>query len=458
MNRARPASLAARGLALLVAAGALTLARGEVVSPASPSGAAPLGPRRAPEASEHGSRSLGERTVVARGKLGAPVHPEPRSPKIDARLPDGTRVEVLEDRLEGQWLRVRAQSGVHGWIARRYAPSAARSARLEQAPGRTDRAFLSPEECRRALRSGRTSARLRETARVGSYNLRWFPDGGPGRGGGEPSKDLDWLACAIASLDVDVLAVQEIKATARAREVTLELMARLDSLTRGRWLSQLDDCPDAVELHVGFFYDSAKVKAGRWQTLGELNPFESACAKQLRPGLAGHFAFRGGLDLDIVSVHFKSTRTQRSLDLRARSLGRLPEALARLRAASSDDDVLVVGDFNTMGCDKDCTPRVSPGEELGRVSEAVAGPSYGLRVVAADTECTQYYRGRATRLDLFVAANAMRELLPASSVHVRGVCMQLGCRQVEAEAMPLAFTRLSDHCPVVLDLIDRDLD
>ncbi|MBN1608069.1 MAG: hypothetical protein JW940_15655, partial [Polyangiaceae bacterium] len=244
----------------------------------------------------------------------------------------------------------------------------------------------------------------------------------------------------------------------RARKLTLQVMKRLDLITGGRWQAVLDDCPTSTPLHVGFFYDAAKVKVARWLTLGELNPFTSGCAKRLRPGLAGYFTFPGGLDLHIVSVHFKSTRTHRSLDLRARSLAGLPAALARLKADLCDDDVLVVGDYNTMGCTEDCTRRVSPGEELARVRKTMAGPGYRLRVVPHDLECTQYYRGRATRLDLFAAADTMRELLPASTVHVRGVCRELGCRRVPPARMPLAFDRLSDHCPIVLDLIDRDLD
>jgi endonuclease/exonuclease/phosphatase family metal-dependent hydrolase len=458
MNRARPGTLAARGLALLIAGGALALASIDRASPALQPSRGEVRPN-ADGAGARRSEALGETTVVAQNASGVPVHPEPRSPKIDARLPDGARVEVLEQRFEGQWLRVRTASGLRGWIARRYAPRALRVTRTAPTSAKADRAFLSPEQCRSALQTSRDSPRRRETARVGSYNLRWFPDGRPGRiSDGRATKDLDWLACVIASLDVDVLAVQEIKASPRTREVTRQLMARLDLLTGGRWRSELDDCPDSTELHVGFFYDSVRVEAGHWQTLGELNPLDSACAQQLRPGLAGYFTFKGGLDLYIVSVHFKSTRTERSLALRARSLARLPAALARLKADLHDDDVLVVGDFNTMGCDQDCTPRVSPEQELARLSDAVAGPNHRLRLVPSDSDCTQYYRGRATRLDLFVAADTMQELLPASTVHVRGVCVELGCRRVKAQQMPLAFKRLSDHCPAVLDLLDRDLD
>jgi endonuclease/exonuclease/phosphatase family metal-dependent hydrolase len=445
----------ARRWALLIAAGALAFAGIEVGSHAGPADMR----HKSERSKARRPQALRETVLVARSALGVPVHPEPRSPKITARLPDGARVAVLEQRFEGQWLRVRAASGTQGWIARRYVHAEPRTARAARTSGTADPAFVSPEQCRSALGASRPSPRVREIARVGSYNLRWFPDGRPGHvGAGHANKDLGWLACAIASLDVDVLAVQEIKASDRTREVTRQLMMQLDRLTGGRWQARIDDCPDSQELHVGFFYDAARVQAGHWQTLGELNPLGSACANQLRPGLAGYFTFQGGLDLHIVSVHLKSTRSRRSLGLRARSLERLPAALARLKAGLHDDDVLVVGDYNTMGCGKDCTPPVSPDQELARVRRTLAGPALHLRVVPSDSDCTEYYGGRATRLDLFAAADTMDELLPASTVHVRGACLELGCRRARADQMPLALGRLSDHCPIVLDLIDRDLD
>ncbi|MBN1612185.1 MAG: SH3 domain-containing protein, partial [Polyangiaceae bacterium] len=207
MNRARPGTLAARGLVTLVAVGALAAASVELASSGAQTGTAgPHAPRSTDGASGHGSQAQGETTtVVAQSELGVPVHPAPRSPKVHARLPDGARVEVLEQRFDGQWLRVRTTSGVRGWIVRRYAASEVGGTLAVRTSVQADQAFLSPEQCRSALHTIRASPRLRQTARVGSYNLRWFPDGRPGHGGGKANKDLDWLACAIASLDVDVL-------------------------------------------------------------------------------------------------------------------------------------------------------------------------------------------------------------------------------------------------------------
>lgn len=460
MIRVKTRTMTARGLALVAAMGALLMAGGkEPTSSAAPvSAARNLAQFSEKPANSGTAQTMSEVSVVSHHPSGVPLHAKPRSPKVEARIANGTRIEVLGVGFEGRWLHVRSASGQEGWIARSYTRTQPRARRAASSAIKVDAAFASPELCRSALQTTRARARVRATGRIGSYNLRWFPDGSPGhRRSARASTDLEWLACAIASLDVDVLAIQEVKAFPRARALTRELMTRLDLLTGGRWQARIDDCPDSAELHVGFFYNSAKVQASHWQTLAELNPFNSACAKQLRPGLAGYFTFPGGLDLHIVSVHLKSTRAKRSLDLRARSLARLPAALSQLRAGVLDDDVLVVGDYNTMGC-RDCVPPVSPGEELARISLALAEPSSRLRVVPSDAPCTQYSRGRPTRLDLFAAADSMLELLPASVVHVRGTCAELGCRRARAQHMPLAHQRLSDHCPLVLDLMDQDLD
>ncbi len=58
-------------------------------------------------------------------------------------------------------------------------------------------------------------------------------------------------------------------------------------------------------------------------------------------------------------------------------------------------------------------------------------------------------------LDHLVASTGMREI--AATARVTGYCALAGCAPITG-AMPAAAQRLSDHCPVVVDLQDRDLD
>lgn len=265
--------------------------------------------------------------------------------------------------------------------------------------------------------------------------------------------DLDWLACVITRLDVDVLAVQEWKTYPRAVAATANLVASLDRLTGGRWRSALDDCQNVAGQHVGFLYDAARVEVRGFMTHAGLNPHGIACQDQLRPGFGGYFRFPGGLDLHLISVHLKSGSERRSLGLRQRSLQALPAARDEAQARLFDGDVVFVGDFNTMGCAR-CSPKLTAQDELDGFSALLS--SLGLRPVESVLACTHYYRGQPGRLDHFVIPRALAELPSGGRVEVSGHCGELGCAPFRDE--PAADRRLSDHCPIVLELDDVDRD
>lgn len=283
-----------------------------------------------------------------------------------------------------------------------------------------------------------------------SWNLRWFPDGEPREGAGVT--DLGWLACTLAWLDADVIAVQEVKQTPAAAQALRDVLADVDRLSGGRYVARLDDCGRRVTQHVGLLWNEARVAATDVETVAALNPKGSACRDQLRPGLAARLRLPGGLDLTAVSAHFKSKTDARSFGLRAQSFAALPAALSDLARRSGDTDLLLLGDLNTMGC-KTCTPRVSALEEQASVRRRLAGE--GLSLVPADARGTELYAGRGTLLDHAVATTSMREMPAGARVHVSGFCGGDAGKRREGEP---ARRALSDHCPIVLDLHDRDLD
>ncbi|MCC6214428.1 MAG: endonuclease/exonuclease/phosphatase family protein [Polyangiaceae bacterium] len=327
------------------------------------------------------------------------------------------------------------------------------------ASGAAEGPWSSPAACRAAVARGDRSPRAPGAARVGTWNVRWFPDGGPGsRPHEEKATDVAWLACTIAWLDVDVLAVQEFKASARAQRGTSALLDELGRLTRHQWRVRLDGCPNADGQHVGLLWREERATSLGFVELAELNPHGEACKDQLRPGLAGYFRFPGGLDLHLVSVHLKSGPERRSYDLRRRSVAALPAALRALAAGAPeiDADVLVAGDLNTMGCRK-CSPAGTAEEELQVLERELAALRPELVRVAADPACTEYYGGKGGLLDHFLAARSLTELPRGRPARAAGLCGEAACRRVRGE-MPASYERLSDHCPLVLELEDRDAD
>jgi endonuclease/exonuclease/phosphatase family metal-dependent hydrolase len=289
-------------------------------------------------------------------------------------------------------------------------------------------------------------------ARFASWNLHWFPDGKPGSGGA--GADLAWLSCALWWLDADVVAVQEVKQGARADAALAQVLSQLSQHGGARYLAQLDDCGTRVPQHVGLIWNAARVQASELSTVAALNPSGEACAQQWRPGFSARLRFPGGLDLLALSAHFKSGSDARSLALRRGSFGALPGVARDNEIRSGDPDLLLLGDLNTMGCEE-CDPPVPAHEELGVTADALR--RQGLRLVPADAPGTHFHDGKPALLDHAVASQKMAELDARKLSRVLGACAA-GAPAPGKRAAKKARQQLSDHCPLVVDLTDRDLD
>ena len=81
--------------------------------------------------------------------------------------------------------------------------------------------------------------------------------------------------------------------------------------------------------------------------------------------------------------------------------------------------------------------------------------SPGFRRLSMTPNCTEYFDGKAGTLNHLVASTGMQEV--AATARVTGYCAVAGCATIVG-AMPAASERLSDHCPVVIEIQDKDLD
>jgi endonuclease/exonuclease/phosphatase family metal-dependent hydrolase len=406
-------------------------------------------PARAPSAAPTSTDAGLARLVRVRAKnaLGAPLHATPETSSVSGRVPDGSSARILSASADGRWFEIEA-AGLRGFVTRRYLdlPPLGPTAALEP-----DSPWSSREACFEALRQP-SPPRNPKLARVGSWNLRWFPDGRPGNSPADGGTDLEWLACAITLSRFDALAVQEIKHGARVEAALAKLTTRLGELGGGAYRALIDDCPAGASQHVGFIYDERRVRLKQHTTLAELNPHGAPCKDQLRPGLAGYFSFPGGLDLTLVAVHLKSGASARDLALRELSFRALAKAADRVRQLTSDSDILVLGDMNTMGCES-CSPRVSAEDELVASTSRIGSAAF--RRIPSDLGCSHFYSGRTTLLD-WAAAASLAELPAARAATISGFCGELGCSSAKRELD--AQRRLSDHCPFVIELDDRDSD
>ncbi|MFV8752734.1 endonuclease/exonuclease/phosphatase family protein [Nannocystaceae bacterium ST9] len=279
-----------------------------------------------------------------------------------------------------------------------------------------------------------------ESLRVVSWNLENFT--------GDPaSHDLERLREVIAELDPDVLALQEVKDP----DALAELLPEFELLAshgggKGNQKVAIAWRPDRVE-----------------RIAGPIEHAELGLGGRVRPGLSAYLRGRGGPDLWLVVVHLKAMSD--GLELRReqwRSLVAIAEA-ARGREAGGeppDADLLIIGDFNSTG------PADGSWADEQRELAAALAPAELRRIPSRDG-CTAYYDGRrrdawkeASEIDLVWARGLEESLDGATRVLAGTHCARHSCQAFRSsDAYPEPdYERLSDHCPVVLDLTRADDD
>jgi endonuclease/exonuclease/phosphatase family metal-dependent hydrolase len=291
--------------------------------------------------------------------------------------------------------------------------------------------------------------------RVASWNVRWFPDSKQ-RPTGEAGTDVRGVSCTIASLDAPVVALQEIRDHELARAKRKELLEALNEHTGGDWQLQLDHCPSvgAADSHLAFLFDAKRVHASSFDTFGELNP-RGMCEGDVHPGFGGYFRFAGGLDLHLLNVHMMWGTDQQSLTFRRHARAAIADVAARVARTSQDRDLIVLGDFNTNGCSS-CVERLEAAAEVNEARQALQRGMPTLSLLANELPCTEYDGASPLPLDHMAVSSALLEL-PPKPVRVFGMCAELDCQPLKGGATE-SHRRLSDHCPIAVEFIERDLD
>lgn len=227
----------------------------------------------------------------------------------------------------------------------------------------------------------------------------------------------------------------------------------LQGFNGGNWKFDLQECGDGHSQHVGFIYNAAKVELSdvkdMWQFNGASSDSNNPCKGRLRPGRHAYVKSKsGGFDFHLIVVHTDSGRKASDLENRNRVLDRFDTTSATLNA--SDKDVVAVGDFNTMG-----TGSRSAEEELQEFSAKVDSEAPGFKDIPVEPRSTEYYGGDGGWLDHIVVTKGTQELAQQTAA-VHGYCSIANYEKLSD--MPSAYNKLSDHCPVVIDFLDQDLD
>lgn len=399
---------------------------------------------------------VGERVRLEATKpSGVPLHREARS-SMFGRAPTGAEGEVLETANNGRWNKVDLDDGGTAWIVEKYlraASGSSASSTVSPPPANTEgerKVWSSEDECRQVVQAGGRFDKTDGKLRIATWNIRWFP---------EESTNLEWLACTLGWLNADIIAVQEITATRSAYSAMESVTDGLTGYVGGDWRMDLHGCGRDDGQHVGFLWNADKVSMSnfedRWRMNGAAeNGNGSDCDGSLRPGRSAYASVAGGIDLHLVSVHLDSGVNDRDYNHRKTSIERIGTMHGALQATVSDTDVLVIGDYNTMG-----TNSVAAGTEIRDFRAKVGTLATPHVALVPDLECSEYFEGKCGLLDHFVLSKTLADGEGrTATARVTGYCKVEGGKDLDRRNMPAAYKSLSDHCPIVISLENADQD
>jgi hypothetical protein len=185
-----------------------------------------------------------------------------------------------------------------------------------------------------------------------------------------------------------------------------------------------------------------------------LNP-DPVCSNAISPGFGGYFSIAGGPYFHLIAVHGATGDSPTQYEKRAQITAALETVAADAYAINPDTDIIFAGDFNTVGC-ASCDPVVSNEDEIAEMKESVAGFDPSLTLLPTTETCTRV-ADDMPHIDHVLTAATMSEVPEGSVVHVTGICQEISCER-QVHWLDDAYDRLSDHCPLVLDLAANDDD
>lgn len=254
---------------------------------------------------------------------------------------------------------------------------------------------------------------------LATFNIRDFP---------ERPEQIPAAFAVMRELDVPVIAVQEI------RDVDM-FQAGAREYLGSDWASVFNHEPvdgqtsQSRPRRVGLAWDGGRYRLDFYLTHDDVRVRPTQ-----RPALEVRLTPRAeGPALRVFVVHLKAGGKLKDHQLRREQLMRLRRVVDA--AMRSNDEVIVIGDFNASG----------PADR------------YALQQFADDTAtvwasaklpCTAYWRPEG-RCEGSALDHAFTRAAPRT-IAAKGACERAGC--TPGERCPIDYARVSDHCPVALQL------
>ena len=265
---------------------------------------------------------------------------------------------------------------------------------------------------------------------LGTFNIRLFMD---------EYTDAGEVAAALAELDVDAVAVQEIRdleAFGRVVAAAGASAGREYAAALVPYCRKFEDRP----IYLGVVYDAARLELVARRRFGG----DGTCTEGQPNGMLALLRRRDGGQFAFASVHMKAGGQASDHARRRREWAWLTAAIPGW-TTELGAPVIVAGDFNSTGYLQ------ADSEERRFIDRTLA--DRGLQLPTGALECSEYWEQVPGHYAVSLLDHVLApEVLTFGAPEVLGVCAALACEpQIFT---PEGFLRVSDHCPVRIELVD----
>lgn len=292
--------------------------------------------------------------------------------------------------------------------------------------------------------------------RVVTFNVRNFPrvevvEGEPVREAPVAyslETDVEALLDLLEKLDFDVMALQEIRDTARFADVLAELGARTGRAYEHVFSENANGNPQ----HIGIVVASDALALSDVEEHAELD-----VSGRLRPALRGRVTStrEGGVDFTIVVLHLAAGDSNKRVLLRQQQASLAASIVTSVAADTGDDDVIVLGDLNTAGGEEELVALDAMLDASAQLARQDVAPGCSAYFLPSSSQPT----AKPTWTDQ-VYARALAELDGDVPFVAGAHCAENACEIFQSSSPETGgtFYTVSDHCPVYGEVRDADDD
>lgn len=279
------------------------------------------------------------------------------------------------------------------------------------------------------------SSAVLSATRFATYNIRHFDSQSTRTNKAELKRILD-------DLGADFITVEEIVNTSSFKTFLQKNYPNFRVV--------FSRCGGGGKQKIGFVYNAFKFKLNKYYEDARFSdpaaPSGQASCGRLRPVLVGYFEkLKTREEFVVLGVHLKAGGQTRSYNTRKIQYLMLANLVKNLKR-KGQNDILVMGDFNTTGYNLN-------DRDYHNFSDMLADVK--METVAQKINCTAYWSG-ANRSDNIEESSVLDHIVyptnflgeRAQTIKVHSHCKKVRCQNTSEKRLGISYKEVTDHCPV----------